>query len=73
VVDKRQTEVVEVCCDEAEIFIASGGRVGPLWKLRENLGQCLALRDCQYPLADLGRHWLGRNPVGPGARFFEAT
>lgn len=52
--------MVKVCCDEAEIFIAFGGRVGPLWKLKENLSQCLALRDCHtHLLISAGIGWAG--------------
>lgn len=46
--------------DEAEIFIAFGGRVGPLWKLSENLSRCLALRDCHtHLLISAGIGWAG--------------
>lgn len=52
--------MVKVCCDEAEIFIALGGRVGPLWKLKENLSRCLALRDCHtHLLISAGIGWAG--------------
>lgn len=34
--------------------------MGPLWKLKENLGQCLALRDCHtHLLISAGIGWAG--------------